>query len=55
MCWALKDRSLSREAVVGDIEDLDKVWDTLNTCYNRSEKYITEALDPIIKFQRYQA
>jgi hypothetical protein len=31
------------------------VWDTLNTCYNRSKKYITEALDSIIKFRRCKA
>jgi hypothetical protein len=31
------------------------VWDTLNTCYDCPEKYIPEALDPIIKFQKYMA
>jgi hypothetical protein len=34
-CRALKDKILSDKAraVVGDIEDLDEVWDTLDTCY----------------------
>ncbi len=33
-CRALKDKSLSGKAiaVVGDIEDLNKVWYTLDTC-----------------------
>ncbi len=30
------------------------VWETLNTCYNRPEKFIAEALDPIINFSRYK-
>jgi hypothetical protein len=33
-CQALRDKCLSggANAVVGDIEDLDEVWDTLDTC-----------------------
>jgi hypothetical protein len=44
-CWVLKDGSLSgkAKAVVGDIGDLEEVWDTLDTCSDRLEKYITEA------------
>jgi hypothetical protein len=34
---------------------MEKVWDTLNMCYDYPEKYIAEALDPIIKFQKYKA
>jgi hypothetical protein len=53
-CQALKDRNLSGEAkaMIGDIEGLDEVWDTLDTCYDHPEKYITEALDPVIKFRK---
>jgi hypothetical protein len=43
------------KAIVGGIEDLDEVWDTLDTCYNHPEKYIAAALDPIIKFCKYKA
>ncbi len=25
------------------------MWDTLDTCFNRSEKYIVEALDPVVR------
>jgi hypothetical protein len=32
--------------LVGDVEELDKVWDTLDICYDRPEKYIAEALEP---------
>ncbi len=38
------------KSIVGDIEDLDEVWDTLDNCFNRSGKYIVEALDPIVTF-----
>jgi hypothetical protein len=56
-CWALKDKCLSGgvKAMVGDIEDLDEVRDTLDTCYDRPEKYIAAALDPIINFCKYKA
>ncbi len=41
--------------MVGDIEDLDKVLDTLDTCDNRPEKYTAEALEPDVKFRKYKA
>ncbi len=41
--------------MVNDIEDLQEIWDTLDTCYNQPKKYIAEALEPIIKFRRYRA
>jgi hypothetical protein len=45
---------LSGEAkdVVGSIQDF---WDNLDTCYDYPEKYIVEALDPVIKFRKYKA
>lgn len=39
--------------MVGNVEELDEVWEMLDTCYNHSEKCTAKALDPIIKFQRY--
>jgi hypothetical protein len=41
--------------MVINIEGLQEIWDTLDTCFDRTEKYITEALDPIIKFRKYRA
>ncbi len=41
--------------MVNDIEDLQEIWDTLDTCFDRPEKYIAEVLDPIIKFRKYRA
>jgi hypothetical protein len=26
----------------------------MDTCFNRSEKYIAEALEPVIKFRKYR-
>jgi hypothetical protein len=35
------------KSIVGEVEELDKVWDTLDMCFDRSEKYIVETLEPI--------
>jgi hypothetical protein len=40
--------------MVNDIEDLQEIWDTLNTCFDRPDKYIDEALDTIVKFRKYR-
>jgi hypothetical protein len=40
--------------MVNDIDDLREVWYTLNTCYDRPDKYISEALDPVVKFRAYK-
>jgi hypothetical protein len=39
----------------GNIEDLIGLWQTLDIGYNRPEKFVAEALDPIINFCRYKA
>ncbi len=31
-----------------------QVWNVLDTCYDGPEKYIVEALEPIIKFRKYK-
>ncbi len=45
----------SIKVLVNDIEDLKEAWDTLDTCFDRPEKYILEALDPTVKFRSYRA
>jgi hypothetical protein len=40
--------------MVGNVEDLAEIWDTLDTNFERPEKYIAEALKPIIEFKRYK-
>jgi hypothetical protein len=40
---------------VNDIDDLREAWDTLDTCFDRPEKYISEALDPVVQFRSYKA
>jgi hypothetical protein len=56
-CRSLKERSLasSVQILVNDIEDLREAWDTLDTCFDRPERYILEALEPITKFKGYKA
>jgi hypothetical protein len=51
----LKEKSLAVKGMVNNIEDLQKIWDTLDTCFERPEKYILEAFDPIVNFKKYRA
>ncbi len=57
VCRSLKEKSLASHVrlLVNDIDDLRGAWDTLNTCFDRPDKYISEALDPVIKFRNYKA
>jgi hypothetical protein len=52
----LREKCESRDAVkmIGYLEDLDEIWETLDTCYERPEKYMVEALKPILEFRRYR-
>jgi hypothetical protein len=56
VCRSLKERSLASSVriLVNDIEDLREAWTTLDTCFDRPEKYIAEALEPIVKFRGYK-
>jgi hypothetical protein len=56
VCRSLKERSLasSVKILVNDMEDLRDAWNTLDTCFDRPEKYIAEALEPIVKFRSYK-
>ncbi len=40
---------------MNNIDDLREAWNTLDTCFDRPEKYISEALDPVVKFRSYKA
>ncbi len=53
VCCTLQEKCLSTtvKALMGDMEELDdEVWQKLNKCFNRPEKYITKTLEPINKF-----
>ncbi len=49
-----KSLTVSARAMVNDMEDLQEIWDTLNTCFDRPEKYVDEALDTNVKFRKYR-
>ncbi len=57
MCCSLKERSLASNVrlLENDIDDLREAWIALDTCFDRPEKYISEALDPVVKFRSYKA
>jgi hypothetical protein len=40
--------------MVGHLEDLKEILDTLDTCYERPKKYMDEALKPILEFRKYK-
>ncbi len=40
--------------MVGHLEDLREIWDTLDTCYERPDKYMEEDLKSILEFRRYK-
>jgi hypothetical protein len=40
--------------MIGHLEELREIWDTLDTCYIRPEKYMEEALKPILEFRKYR-
>jgi hypothetical protein len=57
VCCSLKEKSLASNVrvLVNDIDDLREAWNTLDTCFDRPEKYISEALNPVVKFRSYKA
>jgi hypothetical protein len=40
--------------MVSHLDDLREMWETLDTCYERPDKYMEEALRPIVDFRRYK-
>ncbi len=53
---ALRDKCLGGDALrmVSHLDDLREMWETLDTCYERPEKYMEETLRPIVDFRRYK-
>ncbi len=53
---ALRDKCLKGDALqmISHLDDLQEMWETLDTCYERPEKYMEEALRPIVDFRRYR-
>ncbi len=52
----LRDKCLQGDALqmMSHLDDLQEMWETLDTCYERSDKYMEEALRPIVDFRRYK-
>jgi hypothetical protein len=52
----LRDKCLQGDALqmVSHLDDLREMWETLDTCYERPDKYAEEALKPIVDFRRYK-
>jgi hypothetical protein len=53
---ALRDKCILGDALrmVSHLDDLREIWETLDTCYERPEKYMEEVLRPVVEFKRYK-
>jgi hypothetical protein len=53
----LREKCVKGDALrmVSHLDDLQEIWDTLDTCFERPEKYMEEALRPIMEFRKYKA
>ncbi len=53
---ALRDKCVKGDALwmISQLDDLREIWETLDTCYERPEKYMEEALRPVVDFRRYK-
>ncbi len=53
----LRDKCIKGDALrmVNHLDDLQEIWDTLDTCFERPEKYMEEVLRPIVEFKKYRA
>ncbi len=56
----LAAKTLRKKCVKGDAHKmishlgvLGEIWDTLDTCYERPEKYMEDALKPTLEFRKY--
>jgi hypothetical protein len=52
----LREKCVKGDAykMVGHLEGLREIWDTLDTCYEKPQKYMAEAFYPILEFRRYR-
>jgi hypothetical protein len=52
----LREKCVKGDAhkMVSHLEDLGEMWDTLNTCYERPEKYMDKTLRLILEFRKYR-
>jgi hypothetical protein len=52
----LREKCVKGDAhkMVSHLDDLGEIWDTLDTCYERPEKYMEEALWPILEVRKYK-
>ncbi len=53
----LREKCVKGDALqmVSHLDDLQEIWDTLDTCFERLEKNMEEVLRPIVEFRKYKA
>jgi hypothetical protein len=53
----LREKCVKGDALrmVSHLDDLQEIWDTLDTCFERPEKYMEEVLRPKVEFRKYKA
>ncbi len=52
----LWERCIKGDALrmVSHLDDLQEMWETLDTCFKRPEKYMEEVLRPVVEFRQYK-
>jgi hypothetical protein len=53
----LREKCIKGDALrmVNHLDDLQEIWDTLDTCFERPEKNMEEVLWPKVVFKKYRA
>ncbi len=53
----LREKYVKGDALrmVSHLDDLQEIWDILDTSFERPDKYMEEALRPIVEFRKYKA
>ncbi len=53
---ALRDKCIKGDVLrmVSHLDNLQEIWDTLDTCFERPEKYMEEVIRPIVEFKKYR-
>ncbi len=54
---ALRDKCIKGDTLqmVSHLDDLQEIWEMLDTYFERPEKYMEEVLRPIVEFKKYRA
>jgi hypothetical protein len=50
----MHDKIKKMKKMIGNIANLGKMWNGMDACYKRPEKYILDALRPVTELKQYK-